>query len=185
MAVAAAARWRARQRRADGVPLFLEAIAEVRTLPIGPIRSIVAGLAAGGLASRRRSGRAPSRSPPGRCRWADDVASRWAAPRQRVRPGARHERPARRQHAPGGARADACAPAAIGGSPAGLTAHPASARCPTSRVRKRSDCVARGHPRCAGRCHPITPRRTPPIDVRRALGNGPYAYTRYRCVLQM
>ena len=48
---AAAARWRARQRRADAVPLFLEAIAEVRTLPIGPIRSIVAGLAAGGLAS--------------------------------------------------------------------------------------------------------------------------------------
>ena len=51
LAVAAAARWRARQRRADAVPLFLEAIAEVRTLPIGPIRSIVAGLVAGGLAS--------------------------------------------------------------------------------------------------------------------------------------
>jgi predicted ATPase/class 3 adenylate cyclase len=51
LAVAAVARRRARHGRPDAVPLFLDAIAEVRTLPIGPIRSIVAGLAAGGLAS--------------------------------------------------------------------------------------------------------------------------------------
>jgi predicted ATPase/class 3 adenylate cyclase len=51
LAVAATARWRARQGRADAVPLFVEAVAAVRTQPSGPIRSIVAGLATGGLAS--------------------------------------------------------------------------------------------------------------------------------------
>ena len=49
-AVAATARWRARRGLGGAVPMFLEAMAEVRPLPPGPIRSIVAGLTAGGLA---------------------------------------------------------------------------------------------------------------------------------------